>query len=446
MLFNPKPLKDPVNFKFPLQCIWLKLNGSWPVNSKTSSSFKNYCRFLYSLWAWYVVAMVGITIGFQSAFLAKSFGDIMVTSENGCTTFMGVLNFVRLLHLRLHQRDFHQLIAQFVKDIWITKSTHPAVEQSCARTMRVFQVISVLQSCLITMYCILPLVELYMLNANLDQESLAHIDKPFPYKMLFPYDANHGWRYALTYLFTAWAGVCVVTTLFAEDSLFGFFVTYTCGQFRILHTQIDNIIPAAYAATRAGRGTEADYQRECVRRLDKIAGKHSILFNFVSRMEEFFSPIFLVNFLISTVLICMVGFQLVTGNNMFIGDYVKFLVYILSSLSQLFVLCWNGDKIIQNSLEMANHLYACNWESDIVLTNTHTNNNQQMKNPTRIIYYSTGAVFRKNLQFMIMRSQRQTCITAMKFSILSLSSFSGLMSSSMSYFALLQSFYEDEEN
>lgn len=121
MLFNPKPLKDPVNFKFPLQCIWLKLNGSWPVNSKTSSSFKNYCRFLYSLWAWYVVAMVGITIGFQSAFLAKSFGDIMVTSENGCTTFMGVLNFVRLLHLRLHQRDFHQLIAQFVKDIWITK-------------------------------------------------------------------------------------------------------------------------------------------------------------------------------------------------------------------------------------------------------------------------------------------------------------------------------------
>lgn len=33
---------------------------------------------------------------------------------------------------------------------------------------------------------------------------------------------------------------------------------------------------------------------------------------------------------------------------MFIGDYVKFLVYILSSLSQLFVLCWNGDNIIQN--------------------------------------------------------------------------------------------------
>ncbi|XP_018784751.1 PREDICTED: odorant receptor 13a [Bactrocera latifrons] len=441
MLCNPKPSKDPKNFRFPLQCIWLKLNGSWPLKPKVTGEFEKYFRLLYSTWAWYVVVMVGITIGFQSAFLLKSFGNIMVTTENGCTTFMGLLNFVRLLHLRLHQRDFQQLLAQFVKDIWITSSSHPTVERACARNMRVFQVISVLQSSLITMYCILPLVELYMLTVNMEPDALDTVPKPFPYKMLFPYDANHGWRYALTYLFTAWAGVCVVTTLFAEDSLFGFFVSYTCGQFRILHTQIDNIIPDSYAATRAGRGTEPVFQRECIRRLDKIANKHCVLFNFVIRMEEFFSPILLVNFLISSVLICMVGFQLVTGQNMFIGDYVKFLVYILSSLSQLFVLCWNGDNIIQNSLEMANHLYACNWESSVKVAA-----DEEKQESFPIVSYSTSAAFRKNLQFMIMRSQRQTCITAMKFSILSLNSFSGLISSSMSYFALLQSFYENEEN
>nr|QKN21470.1 odorant receptor [Zeugodacus tau] len=449
MLFNPKPLKDPINFRFPLQCIWLKLNGSWPLRPQRSGEFERYFRWLYSVWAWYVVAMVGITIGFQSAFLVKTFGDIMVTTENGCTTFMGVLNFVRLLHLRLHQREFQQLLARFVKDIWITSSSQPTVERACARNMRVFQVISALQSCLITMYCLLPLVELYMLTVNTAPDVFESVEKPFPYKMLFPYDANHGWRYALTYLFTAWAGVCVVTTLFAEDSLFGFFTTYTCGQFRILHMQIDNIIPDSYAATRAGRGTEADFQRESVRRLDRIAGKHCVLFNFVRSMEEFFSPILLVNFLISTILICMVGFQLVTGKNMFIGDYVKFLVYILSSLSQLFVLCWNGDNIIQNSLEMANHLYACNWECGVEVAATNADNkrtDEQVKMAAPTVYYTTNNAFRKKLQFMIMRSQRQTCITALKFSVLSLSSFSGLISSSMSYFALLQSFNEDEEN
>lgn len=44
----------------------------------------------------------------------------------------------------------------------------------------------------------------------------------------------------------------------------------------------------------------------------------------------------------------MVGFQLVTGQEMFIGDYVKFIVYISSSLSQLYILCWNGDDLIQH--------------------------------------------------------------------------------------------------
>ncbi|XP_017466349.1 PREDICTED: odorant receptor 13a-like [Rhagoletis zephyria] len=416
MLFNPKPLRDPIHFKFPVQCIWLKLNGSWPLKRIPSNAFENFFGFLYSVWAWYVVAMVGITIGFQTAFLVTSFGDISVTTENGCTTFMGVLNFARLLHLRLHQKEFHQMIAQFVKDIWITKSSYPSVERACARNMRVYQVISVLESCLITMYCVMPLFELYMLTLN-DADGLVPIKKPFPYKMLFPYDANHGWRYALTYVFTAWAGVCVVTTLFSEDSLFGFFVTYTCGQLNILHNKIDNITIDSYATVRGGRGgTEADYQRECIRRLDKIAAKHSVLFDFINQLEGFFSPIMLVNFMISSVLICMVGFQLVT-----------------------FVL---------QSLEMATHLYACNWERDIVFAGTANNSSAapQLRKSLPTVYYSTDKVFRSKLQFMIMRSQRPTCITAMKFSTLSLNSFSGLMSTSMSYFALLQSFYENEEN
>lgn len=73
-----------------------------------------------------------------------------------------------------------------------------------------------------------------------------------------------------------------------------------------------------------------------------------IFFRFAAKLENFFNPILLVNFTISSILICMVGFQLVTGKDMFIGDYVKFIVYISSSLSQLYVLCWNGDSLIQH--------------------------------------------------------------------------------------------------
>lgn len=113
-MFNPKSDADP-NFRIPMQCIWLKLNGSWPL--RTSS--KNWFNISYTFWAWYVIGSVGITICFQTAFLATHFDDIIMITENCCTTLMGALNFVRLLHLRLNQPIFRKIVQQFVDDIWI---------------------------------------------------------------------------------------------------------------------------------------------------------------------------------------------------------------------------------------------------------------------------------------------------------------------------------------
>lgn len=62
-------------------------------------------------------------------------------------------------------------------------------------------------------------------------------------------------------------------------------------------------------------------------------------------MQHFFSPILLVNFTISSMLICLVGFQL-AAVKMSMGNMLKLLVYIVSAMSQLFILCWTGDNLI----------------------------------------------------------------------------------------------------
>lgn len=126
-----------------------------------------------------------------------------------------------------------------------------------------------LLSCLIIMYCALPLIEL-SLNFGLDSK-----EKPFPYKMIFPYDPDSSWmRYALTYIFTSYAGICVVTTLFAEDSLFGFFITYTCGQFRVLHKNINKLFTEE--KVYAGDNEICAYtQRMQLKRLKRIIDKHN---------------------------------------------------------------------------------------------------------------------------------------------------------------------------
>lgn len=98
----------------------------------------------------------------------------------------------------------------------------------------VLKVISALLFVLIWMYVTIPLFELF--------NDLNALEKPFPYKMVFPYNANRGLAYPITYILTSLAGFAVVTTLFAQDSLLGFFIAYTCGQFRILHKNIDQLM------------------------------------------------------------------------------------------------------------------------------------------------------------------------------------------------------------
>lgn len=114
------------------------------------------------------------------------------------------------------------------------RETDKSTFERCETEMVPVKCIAVLQFVLIWMYVLGPLYELFMAPD-------AH-NKPFPYRMKFPYDANHGLKYVFTYTLTSVAGMGVVYTLLSEDTLFAFFMTYTCGQFRLLHKSIDNII------------------------------------------------------------------------------------------------------------------------------------------------------------------------------------------------------------
>ncbi|KAH8368802.1 hypothetical protein KR084_007442 [Drosophila pseudotakahashii] len=432
--------------RFPIQCVWLKLNGSWPLSEASAGVKKNkpfygnsFFATAYIIWAWYVITSVGITISYQTGFLLKNLSDIIITTENCCTTFMGVLNFVRLIHLRLNQRKFRQLIEHFSYEIWIPDSSKSNIAAECRRRMITFSIMTALLSCLIIMYCVLPLVEIFF-GPELEPQ-----DKPFPYKMVFPYNPHGSWiSYALTYMFTSYAGICVVTTLFAEDTIFGFFITYTCGQFQLLHERINKLFKGIPNTELA--------ENLHLERLKRIVEKHNNIIRFAKRLEDFFNPILLANLMISSVLICMVGFQIITGKNMFIGDYVKFIIYISSALSQLYVLCENGDALIKQVIKnygilktyisytfisttqstlTAQILYECQWEGS-----------------DRIEFHSyrpTSKRVRNQIWFMILCSQQPVRITAFKFSTLSLQSFTAILSTSISYFTLLRSVYFDDE-
>ncbi|XP_032312021.1 odorant receptor 13a [Drosophila ananassae] len=71
-------------------------------------------------------------------------------------------------------------------------------------------------------------------------------------------------------------------------------------------------------------------------------------------------------------------------------------------------------------------LYSCNWESSNLYLKKYNYTN-----------------FQKHISLMIHCSQKPVKITAFKFSTLSLQSFSAILSTSISYFTLLRSLYND---
>lgn len=89
--------------------------------------------------------------------------------------------------------------------------------------------------------------------------------------------------------------------------------------------------------------------------------------------------------------------------------------------------------MINQSTKTADKLYACNWEGG---------NHNKIEIKRFIGESSSGITFMKFLIFSIARSQKPLQITALKFSVLSLQSFTKILSTSLSYFTLLQTLVE----
>lgn len=120
---------------------------------------------------------------------------------------------------------------------------------------------------------------------------------------------------------------------------------------------------------------------------------HQTLMKMSGNLEKIFSISIFFNFLGSSIFICLAGFQAFTGTNSNIK--ADSLLLLVSSLTQILLLCFFGTKLSTASGNVADAAYDSGW-----------------------------SVESKNfLLMMIRRSQKPTVITAYKFSPVSLNAF-----------------------
>ncbi|KNC34511.1 putative odorant receptor 13a [Lucilia cuprina] len=438
MSFLYKPRKkngDIINFPQVFEKVLIG-NGCWLTEGDPKDKWFKFKNILYNIYGWIVYVNLSFIIFCEMAYFLVNIKDVRKAVESFCPSMIGFFIVVRTLHFRLVTEDLKRLLKSFAEKIWIDGDKYPRIVKRCHRIMRPVFVYFVLMFNVLILYSIIPIFVFFTTNQSLESK-----DKRMPYSMIFPYDAQTGYIYFVTYIAAILAGYVVISHFYALDALLLMFVSYLSGQFEILHGEIVRLIPECHAEWLKRYGVEIgvsiggnndvgyDAQPDArmlkllqdmyTKRLHELSARHNDLISFSVRLNESISFPLLVNVVNSTFLICFCGFQFLLSTN------TAFYLYLCN---------WEGGQLSKDSplLLKPEDMDAASLSAKLPLWK-------------HIKYYPAGKDFCNKLRFMIMRSQRPVQMDAMKFTILSLESFSKILSSSMSYFALLKTFLDKQK-
>ncbi|XP_048521725.1 odorant receptor 49b [Dendroctonus ponderosae] len=165
---------------------------------------------------------------------------------------------------------------------------------------------------------------------------------------------------------------------------------------------------------------EKDLNVELVRYISACVEQHAKIIELVELTEKVFSEIVLIQYLTSIAAICIIGFRMVTVD-LVSFPFLLMAAFLLCMFCQLGIYCWFGNEIILQSLLTREACYEFDW----------INADLQVKNMLLII---------------MERSKRPLHLTAGKFSILSLDSFTSVINSAYTFFAVIQTKYSQSSS
>uniref|UniRef100_A0A182J3P9 Uncharacterized protein n=1 Tax=Anopheles atroparvus TaxID=41427 RepID=A0A182J3P9_ANOAO len=321
---------------------------------------------------------------------------LQLTALAPCMGFTA-LSFVKIMTIKLHEAKLIDILRRldelFPKTT--TLQTRYGVYQYNRESQVVMKSFSVLYMTLIWIFNLLPLASMVVGYCT---DGTWH--KQLPYFMWYWYDWHKPGYFELTFLHQNWGGFDSAVFNLSTDLMFCAIILLLCLQFDIV----------AYRLKHA-RPDDHEELNGCVH-------IHQSVIELSNELESIFSPSLLVNFVGSSVIICLVGFQATAGISA--ADLFKFVLFLVSSLVQVFLLCYYGNKLIVASDRIPYSAFEGHW-------------------------IGASVSYQRSLLFVMLRSTKLQKLTALKFSIVSLASYSKILSSSFSYFTLLKAMYEPNE-
>ncbi|XP_072748581.1 uncharacterized protein [Anoplolepis gracilipes] len=223
-----------------------------------------------------------------------------------------------------------------------------------------------------------------------------------PYRGYYFVDIREYFLQIYWHSIVAWE--IIMIGVIAHDCMFVAYVEHVCSMFAITGFRYEHVFHNHKEKALNADGSNTDEISD--KKIAFIVYAHQEALEYAQLIEHVFTKPFAVQMLIATIGMSVSLLQIMQQEDTL--EAIRYVLYVIGQLIHLFFLSFEGQKLIDHSLEMRDKIYSSSW-------------------------YKASVKLQKLIILVMMKSLHPTFLTAGKIYIFSLQNFTAVLQTSMSY-------------
>ncbi|XP_032665204.1 uncharacterized protein LOC116841417 [Odontomachus brunneus] len=232
-----------------------------------------------------------------------------------------------------------------------------------------------------------------------------------PYPGYYFTDNREYFIYIFGHSLVAWE--IIMAGVVAHDCLFVTYIEHICSKFAVVGLRFKYLFCDLGKTVENINTDPGDTYRK---KVALFVHTHHQALKFAQILERTFTVPFALQLIFVVLIMSSTLLQITKESDLL--EITRYVLYVIGQLIHLFCLSFEGQKLIDHSLQMRDRIYNSSW-------------------------YEAPNKSQKLLILVMIQSLRPTCLSAGKIYIFSLQSFTTILQTSISYFTVLSSFQVD---
>nr|AOE48058.1 putative odorant receptor OR53 [Athetis lepigone] len=374
----------------------LQLVGFWAPETLTRTQRQLYNCFS----AFSFLFLLGTYLVIQVVDLFLIWGDLPLMTGTAFLLFTNMAQATKIVNILGRKERIQRIVNEGDRVLAEVKTFEERmIVKSCNREMIILQ----------ALYYLLTVTTTLGWATSAEKNQL-------PLRAWYPYDTTKSPAYELTYVHQVGALLVAAYLNVAKDTLVAGLIAQCRCRLRLLGHALRNLDKGLGSADEYSLTPEQE--KTVQTRLGACVVNHQQALEAAKELQECFSEPTFAQLTVSLIIICVTAFQLSMSHPDNMVRLLSMGTYLLNMCFQVFIYCYQGNQLSEESFEIAGAAYECPW-------------------------YKCSLRVRRSLLIVMVRTRRALRLTAGGFTTLSLASFMAIIKASYSLFTLLQQVNEN---